>query len=132
MVKPDLFLPDQDWMQDPDLIRLFDAIRTAGGDLRYVGGCVRDALLGRPVHDIDMATTLEPVGTQNALTSAGIKSVPTGLDFGTVTAVLPNRTVEVTSLRRDVETDGRRAVVAVNSWGVLGADPGFRFNNGKQ
>jgi len=112
MVKPDLFLPDQDWMQDPDLIRLFDAIRTAGGDLRYVGGCVRDALLGRPVHDIDMATTLEPVGTQNALTSAGIKSVPTGLDFGTVTAVLPNRTVEVTSLRRDVETDGRRAVVA--------------------
>tara|TARA_R100001143_G_scaffold52368_1_gene47345 strand:- start:17693 stop:18889 length:1197 start_codon:yes stop_codon:yes gene_type:complete len=105
-------LPDQDWMRDPDLIRLFDAIRAAGGDMRYVGGCVRDTLLGRPVHDIDMATTLEPADTQNALTSAGIKSVPTGLDFGTVTAILPNRTVEITSLRRDVETDGRRAVVA--------------------
>jgi poly(A) polymerase len=58
-------------MRDPDLIRLFDAIRAAGGDMRYVGGCVRDTLLGRPVHDIDMATTLEPAGTQNALTSAG-------------------------------------------------------------
>lgn len=112
MVKPDLRLPDQDWMQDPDLIRLFDAIRAAGGDLRYVGGCVRDTLLGRPVHDFDMATTLQPAGTQDALTAAGIKSVPTGLDFGTVTAVLSDRTVEITSLRRDVETDGRRAVVA--------------------
>ncbi|MDF1748542.1 MAG: CCA tRNA nucleotidyltransferase [Alphaproteobacteria bacterium] len=112
MVKPDLTLTPQDWMHDPDLIRLFAAIREAGGEARYVGGCVRDVLLGRAVHDIDMAVTLVPEDTQRALTVAGIKSVPTGLDFGTVTAVLASRTVEMTSLRRDVETDGRRAVVA--------------------
>ncbi|HEX5379565.1 MAG TPA: CCA tRNA nucleotidyltransferase [Phenylobacterium sp.] len=88
------------------------ALEAAGGQARYVGGCVRNTLLGAEVGDIDIATTLTPEATTKALEAAGIKAVPTGVDHGTVTAVLDGAPYEVTTLRRDVETDGRRAVVA--------------------
>ena len=78
----------------------------------FVGGCVRNLLLSRPVTDIDIATTHKPAESQALLEAAGIKVIPTGIDHGTVTAVIGQRSFEVTSLRRDVETDGRRAVVA--------------------
>lgn len=92
--------------------------RTLGADnMRWVGGAVRDTLLGSAVHDIDCATTLTPDVVIDACASAGIRTVPTGIDHGTITALLKNANgatlaVEVTTLRRDVSTDGRRATVA--------------------
>lgn len=88
------------------------ALEAAGGQARFVGGCVRNALLGAEVGDIDIATTLTPDATTKALEAAGVRAIPTGVDHGTVTAVLNSQPFEVTTLRRDVETDGRRAVVA--------------------
>jgi len=82
------------------------------GNARFVGGPVRDALLGRPVLDIDIATPLLPDEAMRRLARAGIKVVPTGLKHGTVTAVVPPRQFEITTLRRDVETFGRHARVA--------------------
>lgn len=90
---------------------LFDAL--GGGDvLRFVGGCVRNSVLGEPIGDIDLATKLTPQDVVKKLKAAGIKSVPTGIEHGTVTAVLNGTGYEITTLRRDVETDGRRATVA--------------------
>lgn len=88
------------------------ALEAAGGQARFVGGCVRNALLGAPIGDVDIATTLTPEAVVAALEAARIRAVPTGVDHGTVTAVLDGQPFEVTTLRRDVETDGRRAVVA--------------------
>ncbi|WP_374657652.1 CCA tRNA nucleotidyltransferase [Phenylobacterium sp.] len=88
------------------------ALEAAGGEARFVGGCVRNALLGAPIGDVDIATTLTPEAVVAALEAARIRAVPTGVDHGTVTAVLDSQPFEVTTLRRDVETDGRRAVVA--------------------
>lgn len=82
------------------------------GEARFVGGCVRDTLLGLPVADIDLATRHEPAVTMERMKAAGIRVVPTGIAHGTVTAILPGGPVEVTTLRRDLATDGRRAVVA--------------------
>lgn len=82
------------------------------GSTRFVGGCIRNALWGLPVADIDMATTLSPQDVQTALKAASIKTVPTGIDHGTLTAVVSGKPYEITTLRRDVETDGRRAVIA--------------------
>jgi poly(A) polymerase len=78
---------------------------------RFVGGCVRDELLHRPVHDIDIATIYTPDVIASLLEKAGIKNVPTGIDHGTLTAVCEGKSFEITTLRRDIETDGRRAVV---------------------
>jgi poly(A) polymerase len=82
------------------------------GSTRFVGGCVRNALWGLPVADIDMATKLPPKGVQAALKAENIKTVPTGIAHGTLTAVVDGKPYEITTLRRDVETDGRRAVIA--------------------
>ena len=82
------------------------------GEARYVGGCVRDTLLGLPISDVDLATRLTPENVMERLSAAGIRSVPTGIDHGTVTALTGGGPVEVTSLRRDVSTDGRRATIA--------------------
>lgn len=98
------------WMRSDAVVQIFDAFPP--GSVRFVGGCVRNALLGREVADIDLATTLEPKAVVSALDAAGIRSVPTGIDHGTVTAVISGKPYEITSLRRDVQTDGRRAVVA--------------------
>ena len=81
-------------------------------EARYVGGCVRDTLLGLAVADIDIATRHEPAAVVALLEAAGIRVVPTGIAHGTVTAILPGGPVEVTTLRRDVSTDGRHAIVA--------------------
>jgi tRNA nucleotidyltransferase/poly(A) polymerase len=90
---------------------VFAAIATAGGEARVNGGAVRNALLGEPIGDVDFSTTLEPAQTVAALEAAGLKAVPTGAAHGTITAVSGGRGFEVTTLRRDIETDGRRAVV---------------------
>ena len=103
-------LPPQPWMDTPWLTAVFDALDA--GTVRFVGGCVRDSLLSRPVKDIDLATDLLPDAVMAAATAAGLKAVPTGIDHGTVTVVSDHHPVEVTTLRKDVETDGRRAVVA--------------------
>jgi poly(A) polymerase len=93
---------------------VMDALEAAGGAdcARYVGGCVRNTLLGKPVSDIDIATRLTPDQVTAALKAAKLKAVPTGVEHGTVTAISGGRPFEITTLRRDVATDGRRAVVA--------------------
>lgn len=98
----------QSWMTTPETRRLLAAL----GEGRFVGGVVRDALLGFPVGDIDIAVPMPPEETVARLEKAQIKFVPTGLEHGTVTAILGGQPYEVTSLRRDVKTDGRHAVVA--------------------
>ncbi|MDG6078753.1 CCA tRNA nucleotidyltransferase [Erythrobacter litoralis] len=102
-------LPQSPWTQRDDLAALMAAL--GKGKARYVGGAVRDTLLGKAIHDIDCATVLMPNAVIERCTAAGIKTVPTGIDHGTVTAVLPQGNVEITTLRRDVSTDGRRATV---------------------
>lgn len=104
-------LPPADWRMRPGLAALIEAL---GGpsEARFVGGAVRDGLLGLPVSDIDVATRLLPQSVIERLRTAGIKTVPTGLAHGTVTAVTTGGPVEVTTLRRDVSTDGRHAEVA--------------------
>ena len=89
---------------------LFDAFPK--GSLRFVGGCVRNAVMGARIGDIDLATTLEPKDVEAALKAHKIKYVPTGITHGTITAVIEGKPFEITSLRKDVKTDGRRAVVS--------------------
>jgi poly(A) polymerase len=97
-----------DWMRSPATLRVMEAL----GDARFVGGAVRNALLGRDVSDVDIATPLMPGDVTKRLESARLKAVPTGIDHGTITAIANGKPFEVTTLRRDVSTDGRRAVVA--------------------
>ena len=99
------------WLRAPSLKRIFAVIREAGGEARVAGGAVRDALLGFPVAEVDLATTLSPQAVTAACAAAGLKVVPTGIDHGTVTVVSDHRPYEITTLRHDVETDGRRAKV---------------------
>lgn len=108
---PRILLQAQPWFSAPEIRRLLDVLQAASIEARFVGGCVRDAMLDRHSDDVDVAVDTPPDTVMCVLGDAGIKAVPTGMDHGTVTAVLTGRTVEVTSLRRDVETDGRRAVV---------------------
>ena len=108
---------------------LLDALQAAGIEARFVGGVVRDALLGRPSADIDLATPALPGEIIAALEKAGIKAVPTGIAHGTVTAVVPPRHFEITTLRRDVETYGRRARVAFDAdWSEDAARRDFTIN----
>lgn len=98
------------WMRSEAVVSIFAALPK--GSLRFVGGCVRNALWGEVVGDVDLACQLEPEAVIAALKAAKIRHVPTGVDHGTVTAVIKGQPYEITSLRRDVETDGRRATVA--------------------
>jgi len=124
-----LILPHADWMDRPGLDRLAAALDAAGGHARYVGGAVRDTLLGLPVADIDVATTHAPDRTVALLEAAGIKAIPTGIAHGTVTAVSDGTVVEVTTLRRDVATDGRHAEVAfTDDWRADAARRDFTIN----
>jgi poly(A) polymerase len=119
------------WMRAAETGAVMAALEAAGGAdcARFVGGCVRNALIGRPVADIDIATTLTPDRVTAALKAAGLKAVPTGVEFGTVTAVSGGRPFEITTLRRDVETDGRHAVVAyTGDWAQDAARRDFRLN----
>ncbi len=122
-------LPDAPWQGGEDMRRLLATLGAADGDTRFVGGCVRDTLLGIAVADVDLATRLLPEEVMGRLKSAGIKVVPTGLAHGTVTAVIRGRPVEVTTLRRDVSTDGRRATVAfTDDWREDAARRDFTIN----
>ncbi|MBL6938603.1 MAG: CCA tRNA nucleotidyltransferase [Alphaproteobacteria bacterium] len=96
-------------MTAPETRAVLDAL---GGEGRFVGGAVRNALLGKPVADVDIATPLLPEEVSKRLTAAHLGAVPTGIDHGTVTAIANGKPYEVTTLRRDVSTDGRRATVA--------------------
>ena len=119
------------WMTHPATRAVIAALEAAGGEgcARFVGGCVRNALLRQPVSDIDIATTLMPDAVIKALADAGLKSVPTGIDHGTVTAIAQSKPFEITTLRRDVETDGRRAVVAFTTdWAEDAQRRDFRLN----
>lgn len=108
---------------------LLAALDVGAGETRYVGGCVRDTLLGLPVSDVDLATRLLPEAVVGRLKSAHIKCVPTGLTHGTITAVISGRPVEITTLRRDVSTDGRRATVAfTDDWEEDAARRDFTIN----
>ncbi|MDQ1900749.1 CCA tRNA nucleotidyltransferase [Paracoccus sp. WLY502] len=104
-------IPEQ-VMQDSALQSVFDAIEAGGHRAWLVGGAVRNALLGEPVGDLDLATDAPPEVVMRLAQAAGLKPVPTGIDHGTVTVVSDGRGFEVTTLRHDVETDGRHAVVA--------------------
>jgi poly(A) polymerase len=124
-------LPPTDWLNDPRTVAVMDALETEGGPgcARFVGGSVRNALIGKPVLDIDIATRLTPDRVIAAAKAAGLKPVPTGVEHGTVTVVSSKRPYEVTTLRRDVESDGRRAVVAfTDDWAEDAARRDFRLN----
>ena len=120
-------LPRAQWTQRADLAALVTAL--GAGNLRWVGGAVRDTLLGVPVKDIDAATPLRPEEVIEKCKAAGIRTVPTGIDHGTITTLLDGGTVEVTTLRQDVSTDGRRATVAFASdWREDAARRDFTIN----
>ena len=120
-------IADPPWRGREELDAL---IATLGADrVRFVGGAVRDALLGIAADDLDLATTHEPAEVMRRLKAAGIKAVPTGLAHGTVTAVLASGPVEVTTLRRDLSTDGRHATVAfTDDWRADAARRDFTIN----
>lgn len=101
-----------EWIDRPATQAVCAVLEAAGHKALFVGGCVRDALLGRAVGDIDIATDARPERVMKLAEAAGLKAVPTGIDHGTVTLVSGGIPHEVTTFRRDVETDGRRAVVA--------------------
>src|SRR5215469_14146821 len=101
-----------EWMRATETRSVIGALTKDGGAARFVGGAVRNALLGRPVADIDIATTLVPEDVVRKLQAAEIAAHPTGIEHGTITAVANGKPFEVTTLRRDVSTDGRRATVA--------------------
>jgi poly(A) polymerase len=120
-------LPPAPWTQREDLKRLIAAL--GAGNVRYVGGAVRDTLLGIEVKDIDLATTIEPRKVMRLLEAAHIRTIPTGIDHGTVTALLAEGPVEITTLRHDVTTDGRRATVAfATDWQEDAARRDFTIN----
>jgi len=120
-------LPRAEWTRREDLAQLVAAL--GAGNVRWVGGAVRDTLIDRPVKDIDAATPLTPDEVIARLEKANIRGVPTGIDHGTVTAVLPGGPVEITTLRKDVSTDGRRATVAFSDdWREDAARRDFTIN----
>lgn len=122
-------LPDAAWRADPGLRRIVAALAADGGAVRFVGGAVRDTLLGLAVTDVDLATPLLPPDVMARLERAGIKAVPTGIAHGTITAVAHGKPYEVTTLRRDVATDGRRATVAFSDdWQADAARRDFTIN----
>ena len=117
------------WRSRRGMARLLHALGASEGLVRYVGGALRDELLDLPVSDVDLATRLEPAEVVRRLEAAGIKAVPTGIEHGTVTAVSDHHAYEVTTLRRDVTTDGRRATVAFTSdWQEDAARRDFTIN----
>lgn len=120
-------LPSVPWTRREDLAALVAAV--GANSLRWVGGAVRDTLLDKPVSDVDAATPHRPEAVMEMLGRANIRAIPTGIDHGTVTAVLPEGNVEITTLRRDVSTDGRRAAVAyADDWREDAARRDFTIN----
>jgi poly(A) polymerase len=117
------------WVNDVAVLQLLSALDAAGIAARFVGGCVRNWLIDRPIDDIDIAVDRPPETVVRVLEAADIKVVPTGVSHGTVTAVIASQPFEITTLRRDVETDGRRAVVAfTDDWRTDAERRDFTFN----
>ncbi|MEZ5710737.1 MAG: CCA tRNA nucleotidyltransferase [Blastomonas sp.] len=125
-----VLLPPADWSEREGLKAVLSALDPQGEGLcRYVGGAVRDTLLGMAVKDVDIATPLLPEQTMERLKNAGIRVVPTGIDHGTVTAIPDDGPVEITTLRADVSTDGRRATVRFSEdWREDAARRDFTIN----
>ena len=119
MMKPN-FLDMSKLLKSERIYRLFDAVETHGGTLRFVGGAVRDTLAGRHNDfDLDLASDLSPDELVEACQDYGIKTIPVGLKFGTVGVIMDNQVLEVTSLRKDIKTDGRHAEVEfTDDWSV--------------
>jgi poly(A) polymerase len=116
-------------MKAPATRAVMGALAARGGVARFVGGCVRDAVIGREVADVDIATAEAPDAVIGLLEDAGLRAVPTGLAHGTVTAIAQGRPFEITTLRHDVETDGRHATVAfTDDWLSDAARRDFTFN----
>jgi poly(A) polymerase len=117
------------WRKNRGMKRLLSALGASEGLTRYVGGAIRDDLLGFPVSDIDLATRIPPDEVMQRLEAARIKAVPTGIEHGTITAVSDGHPFEITTLRRDVSTDGRRATVAfTDDWKEDAARRDFTIN----
>jgi poly(A) polymerase len=128
-VQPSGRIDPQPWMTAPQTRAVLAALTGPDLPARFVGGCVRDAVLQRPVKDIDIATPLPPDQVQERLEAAGIQVIPTGLAHGTATAVLDGRHFEITTLRVDVETYGRHARVAfTDDWLADAARRDLTFN----
>lgn len=124
-----MHLPDAPWRHEPSLLRLLDALAGSQEMVRAVGGAVRDTLSGLPVSDVDLATRWLPQQVVERLEAAGIKAVPTGIAHGTITAVADGKVYEVTTLRRDVSTNGRHATVAfTDDWAEDAARRDFTIN----
>lgn len=122
-------LDPQPWLEAEATQRVIAALRAEGGEIRFIGGCVRDSLAHRPVKDIDIATPDEPETVIRLLKNAGLKAVPTGIEHGTVTAVVDGKPFEITTLRVDVKTDGRHATVAfTDDWIADAGRRDFTFN----
>ena len=125
---PENRLDTSQWLEDSEFRRLFITLCEIG-DTRFVGGAVRDALLGKPHSDIDLATTALPEAVVQAAEAAGFQIVLTGIAHGTVTAILQRGPVEITTLRRDVATDGRHATVSyTDDWHEDAARRDFTIN----
>ena len=117
------------WRKRRGMGRLLTALGAEDGLSRYVGGAVRDELLDHPVNDVDIATRLRPDDVVKRLEAEGIRAIPTGIEHGTITAISSGQHVEITSLRRDVSTDGRRATVAfTDDWKEDAARRDFTIN----
>jgi len=128
-VKPTGLIAQQPWMTTPETRAVMAAFRTAGAEARFIGGCVRDAVLKRPAKDIDIATPQEPDRVLEILHDADIRVIPTGLKHGTVTAVVGAHHFEITTLRIDVENYGRHAKVAfTDDWTQDAARRDFTIN----
>ncbi|MHA1597391.1 MAG: CCA tRNA nucleotidyltransferase, partial [Alphaproteobacteria bacterium] len=104
-------LEPQPWMTAPQTVAVMTALMADGHEARFVGGCVRDGVLKRPVNDIDIATPETPERVMELMEQAGIKAIPTGIDHGTITVVNPPLHFEVTTLRVDTQSHGRHATV---------------------
>ncbi len=116
----------QPWMKEKHLTRVIKAL---GGNVRFIGGCVRDAMLGREIKDVDMATPLLPEIVIKKLEKANIKVIPTGIAHGTVTALVDSIPIEITTLRSDQSCDGRHAEVRfTESWEEDAARRDFTIN----
>lgn len=123
-------LPGSKWRNTPGLERLTTALGSEQGEVRFVGGCVRDAIIGVDAADVDCSTVHRPSEAMRRAREAGFPVIPTGLHHGTFTAMLPDSVpIEITTLRRDVETDGGHAVVAfTDDWRVDAERRDFTFN----
>jgi len=117
------------WFKEPALGKIFELLNDEGEEVRVVGGAVRNSLMGEPVTDTDLATTWAPEQVVARAEAAGIRAVPTGIDHGTVTLVIDGRGFEITTLRHDAETDGRRAKVTFGrDWQIDAERRDFTIN----